>query len=168
VDGPIRNKAIQIVADEFLAKAASPQVSLPAQRRMKARKTVFISEDDGYYDHSETTTDDSTKGDSSDDETFSPFAPMRKSSVTSAIVVQSRTRSPSLPGNLSAKEDSLRSLANRSRSSSTISKTDIDARKVRPSTSVSDILDSVIHEVDSYLDILSDNTHDQNAETRKK
>ena len=149
MDGPIRNKAIQIVADEFLAKAASPQVSLPAQRRMKARKTVFISEDDGYYDHSETATDDSTKGDSSDDETFAPFATMRKGSVSSAIVVQSRTRSPSLPGNLSAKEDSLRSLANRSRSSSTISKTDIDARKVRPSTSVSDILDSVIHEVDS-------------------
>jgi hypothetical protein len=137
---------------------------------MKARKTVFISEDDGYYDHSETATDDSTKGDSSDDETFSAFAPIRKGSVSSAIVVQSRTRSPSLPGNFNvpAKEDSLRSLANRSRSSSTTSKTDIDARKMRPSASVSDILDSVIHEVDPYLDILSDNTHDQNSETRKK
>lgn len=167
MDGPVRNKAIQIVADEFLAKSASPQVSLPAQRRMKARKTVFIAnDDDDFYDHSETGTDaGSTKADSSDDESFTPFSGRKPSFSAGA---QPRFRSPSLPGN--SLEDSYRinSSPLRDRSSSTSSKQmgrasskNRETKRERTSVSFSDMLDSVINEVDSFLDNLNDHNDDQ-------
>ncbi|RKO90139.1 hypothetical protein BDK51DRAFT_27306 [Blyttiomyces helicus] len=41
-DGPVREKAVGIVADEFLARAASPTVAGPAARRAKKRQSGYI------------------------------------------------------------------------------------------------------------------------------
>lgn len=148
-----------------MAKATSPQVSLPAQRRMKARKTVFIAEDNDFYDHSETNTEiGSIHDDLSDDESFSPFAPGRKASFSSATIAKSRFRSPSLPTTALDIEDSdkmmLGSSSARARSSSTSAKSEMrPSRPFLSGSKFSDILDSVINEVESYLDNLSDNVN---------
>ncbi|KAJ3264791.1 hypothetical protein HK104_006401 [Borealophlyctis nickersoniae] len=41
-DGPIREKAVAIVADEFLARAAAPSVADPAKRRNKKRRSGYV------------------------------------------------------------------------------------------------------------------------------
>ena len=136
---------------------------------MKARKTIFVLEEDDSPKNSESTADfESAKDNSSDDGSFSPFAPSSK-------ILQSTNRrtyrSPSLPNNSNSikPEDidkiMLGSSSARQRSSSASGQSESKgSREKRPSVSTpkfSDILDSVLNEVESYLYNLSDKVEDE-------
>jgi len=80
IRGPVRDKAVSIVADEFLARASSPKLSLPARRRMKQRETAYRKSGS----ESPLTAENNTEEPASvpQDETLQ-YAKLRKQSLTS-------------------------------------------------------------------------------------